>query len=135
VPSPWLDEHRGQLALVGLVLYAGLASLSRPLTAPAAAAVAIPAVVVVVGAGLPRSSPALDGPPPRVRRTAAAWATLLVLAVTWELVAWLHQPAYNVASYDHPTLSVLLDPVTDPWAPRFAVWCCWLYVGYRLVRR
>jgi hypothetical protein len=135
VPTRWLDEHRRQVVLVCLALYAGVASLSRPLTAPAVVAVAVPAVVVLVAAGLPRSPPAPDGPPPRVRRTAAAWATLVALAAGWELVAWLHQPAYNVASYDHPTLSVLLDPVTDPWAPRFAVWCLWLYVGYRLVRR
>lgn len=131
----WVDEHRGRVALVGVVLYAGVASLSRPLTDAAAVAVALPIVVVLVHAGL-RRPPADPGDThPRVRRATVAWGTAVGLAAAWELVAWLHQPAYNVASYDHPTVSILLDPVTETWAPRFAAWCCWLYVGYRLVRR
>jgi hypothetical protein len=63
------------------------------------------------------------------------WATVVALAVGWELAAWLQQPSYNVSSYNHPTLSVLLDPLTAPPMARFVAWCGWLYVGYRLVRR
>jgi hypothetical protein len=123
------------LLVVGLVLYAGVASLTRPLTDAAAVAVAIPALVLLVQAGRSRPPVPAGVAGPRVRRTAAAWGAVVALALAWELAAWLQQPAYNVSSYDHPTASVLLDPVTEPWPLRWVAWCCWLYVGYRLVHR
>ena len=128
-----LDERRAVLVVV--VLYAAVASPTWPATGAAAIAVALPAVVVLVLAGT-RGAAAADRRQigPGVRRTAALWAAVVALAAAWELAAWLQQPAYDVASYDHPTASVLLDPVVDPGIPRFAAWCCWLYAGYRLVR-
>ena len=51
------------------------------------------------------------------------------------VTAWLAQPAYNVVSADHPTISLLLDPLSGSGLPRFVLWSCWLYAGYRLVRR
>lgn len=127
------DERR--VVLVCVVLYAAVASQTRPPTDAAAIAVAVPAVAVLVLAATGRAAAAdrarID---PGVRRTAALWAALVAVAAAWELAAWLQQPAYNVASYDHPTASVLLDPVIEPWAPRFVAWCCWLYAGYRVVR-
>jgi hypothetical protein len=60
---------------------------------------------------------------------------LVLLGGAWELAAWLRQPAYDVASPDHPTLSLLLDPVTGAGPGRFAAWCAWLYVGCRVARR
>jgi hypothetical protein len=102
----------------------------------------VPATAVLVLATRRRpgpGSPAVptDPPPtgPRLRRTAAAWAVLVVLGGAWELASWLRQPAYDVASPEHPTLSLLLDPVTGGGPGRFAAWCGWLYVGWRLVRR
>lgn len=135
VPVRWLDERRRRVALLGIGLYAGLASLSRPFSDAAAVAVAAAGAGVLVLAVLHRP---VAGPPttqPPVRRAALAWATVLALVAVWDLVAWVQQPAYNVASHDHPTISILLDPVTEPLVPRFAAWCCWLYVGVRLVRR
>ena len=79
----------------------------------------------------PRSQP----PRRALRRTAIACATLVVLAGTWELVAWLQQPAYNVASAQHPTISVLLDPVTEAQPGRLLAWASWLAAGWWLVRR
>lgn len=124
------------MVLGGLFLYAAVASLTRPLTDAAVVAVAVPCLVVLVLAARgPSHHARAAGPRPGVGRATAAWAVVVVLAAAWELVAWLQQPAYDVASYDHPTISILLDEVTDPWAVRLAAWCCWLYVGYRLVRR
>lgn len=105
------------------------------MTVAAAVAVGVPAVAVLVLVFLGRRSAERREVAPGVRRAAALWAVLLALAAVWELAAWLQQPAYDVASSDHPTVSVLLDPITEPWLPRFGAWCCWLYVGYRLVRR
>lgn len=132
VRTSWLG-HRA--ALLGVVLYAALAALSEPMTTLAAVAVLVPAVVVLVAACMRRPSPNPESTSPRVRRATLAWGALVVLATAWELMAWLQQPAYNVPSSDHPTISLLLDPVTESGAPRLGVWCCWLYVGYRLVRR
>jgi hypothetical protein len=120
---------------LGVVLYAALAALSEPMTTLAAVAVLVPAVVVLVAACTRRPFPNPESTGPRVRRATLAWGGFVVLAAVWELTAWLQQPAYNVPSSDHPTISLLLDPVTESGAPRLVVWCCWLYVGYRLVRR
>ncbi len=134
--------HRGTLAVAAAVLYAAAASSTSPLTGVATVAVAVPATAALVLASRRRPRPASPAPRtdprpagPRLRRTAAAWAVLVVLGAAWELAAWVRQPAYDVASLDHPTLSLLLDPVTGGGPGRFAAWCAWLYVGWRVVRR
>jgi hypothetical protein len=127
------DDRR--VVLVCVVLYAAVASLTRPLTSAAALAVAVPAVAGLVLVSIARPSVRHGGIDPAVRRTAALWAAVVALGTIWELAAWLQQPAYNVASYEHPTASMLFDPVTQAGIPRFAAWCCWVYVGYRVVRR
>jgi hypothetical protein len=127
------DDRR--VVLVCVVLYAAAASLTRPLTGAAAVAVAVPAVAGVALAGIAHPSAHQEGIDPPVLRTAALWAAVVALGTAWELAAWLQQPAYNVASYEHPTASMLFDPVTQAGIPRFAAWCCWVYVGYRMVRR
>ena len=131
-----LGDRSRWLVLVAMGLYAGGASLTRPQTGAATLAVVVPAAVVLVLAATrrPGGLDAADARPP-LRRTAWAWAAVIVLAAVWELAAWLQQPAYNVASEDHPTVSILLDPLTDAAAPRLLAWCCWLYLGYRTVRR
>lgn len=121
--------------LTCVALYAAVASLTRPLTGAAAVAVAVPVVAGLVLAGISRPSADHGGKDPAVRRTAPMWAAVVALGTAWELAAWLQQPVYNVASYEHPTASTLFDPVTEAGIPRFAAWCCWLYAGYRVVRR
>ena len=130
-------RRRGTLAVAAVALYAAAASLTPPLSVAATVAVVVPATVVLGLAtghrpGLGQQRPGTD---PRLRRTAAAWAVPVVLGAALELAAWLHQPAYNVASPDFPTLSLLLDPVTGGGPGRFVAWCIWLYVGWRVVRR
>jgi hypothetical protein len=116
-----LDRWDG--ALVG---YAALAALCPPLTAGAAAAVALPAVALVVLA-------ARRGPPRRVvlaPRHAAPWVGVLVLFGAWELTAalWGNDAA-------HPTLSLLLDPVLATYPGRVVGWVVWLGAGRWLVTR
>ena len=105
------------------------------MTPLAAVAVLLPCAVVLVLAGAPRTWADTRPAQGRLSRTAWAWGGVVALTALWDLVAWLGQPAYNVASADHPTISLLLDPLTGSPSPRFLLWCCWLYVGYRLVRR
>lgn len=127
-------RNRRLVLLAGGGLYAGLASLTQPMTRTAEIACVAPAALVLALAC--RSSPrgAAQSAVP-VRRTAAAWTTLLAFAAAWELTAWLQQPAYNIPSRDHPTVSVLLDPLTGQGPLRLAAWAAWLWAGWRLVRR
>jgi hypothetical protein len=123
------------LAVIAGVVYAAVATLSRPLTAAAAVAVAIPAAIVLVHSIRWRSRTARAAFTDPRRRTAAAWGAVVMLAAALELVAFSRQPAYNVASPNFPTLSVLLDPLTEAGPSRFALWCCWLWAGWALARR
>jgi hypothetical protein len=144
------------LVLVAGVGYAALAAMTRPLAVTASVAVAVPVVIVLIQAirerpptasRRPRRVPAAASgahagrprPPAALRahrgRTAAAWGAVVVLAAALELVAFFHQPAYNVAAPDFPTLSLLLDPVTEAGATRSLAWCCWLGAGWALVQR
>jgi hypothetical protein len=111
---------------VALIGYAAVAGLCRPLTLPAAVAVAVAAIALVVPAAHRR-------PPPRValgRRQVAPWAVLVALFATWEATAalWGNDDA-------HPTLSLLLAPVLATYPGRLAGWLAWLSVGRWLVRR
>jgi hypothetical protein len=123
---------RSGLAVGVGALYAAAASLSRPLTNAALVAVAVPVVIVFAAAARP--APVVPAGQ-RLRRTAVVWGAVLGLAATVELVAFVRQPAYDVASPELPTLSVLLDPLTGAGPTRFLAWCGWLWVGWRLVRR
>jgi hypothetical protein len=133
-----LHDHapRPGLVVVAGVLYAAVAALTQPLTVPATVAWAVPALAALILAGsrtpAVRHRAAADR---RIQRTAVAWGTILALVVALELAAWLQQPAYNVGSHDHPTISLLLDPILEPWPARLGAWAVWLWVGWRVVRR
>jgi hypothetical protein len=127
------DHQRAALAGAGVV-YAAAAALTRPMTRPAAIACAIPALTVLAAACALRPPRPL-GAGGGTRRTAAAWLVLLVLSAMWELAAWLQQPAYNIPSHDHPTISLLLDPLTEQGPLRLVAWAAWLWAGWRLARR
>ena len=123
---------RSGLAVGAVALYAGVASLSRPFSAAAVVAVAVPLGIVLVRSRRRRPSLPVDVP---LRRTAVAWGAVLGLATVVELVAFVRQPAYDLASPALPTLSVLLDPLTSAGPTRFLAWCGWLWAGWELARR
>ena len=123
---------RSGLAVGAVALYAGVASLSRPFSGAAVVAVAVPVGIVLVRSRRRRPAVPLAVP---LRRTAVAWGAVLGLATVVELVAFVRQPAYDVASPALPTLSVLLDPLTSAGPTRFLAWCGWLWVGWELARR
>jgi len=135
VTSSLLGKRRGALVMAGALVYAAVAALTTPLTTVATVAVLLPSALVLVLAGSGSTRPPTGSLRGGLSRTALAWVAVVTLTALWDLVAWLGQPAYDVASADQPTISVLLDPVTGSPLPRFLLWCCWLYVGYRLVRR
>jgi hypothetical protein len=129
-----LHHRRRAITLAVGGLYAAVAALTEPLTAAATFAWTVPAVVALFATLLRRAPAEPTVRTRRLRRTTLAWGAVAAVAAALELTAWLRQPAYNVASLDHPTVSVLLDPILEPWPVRFAAWCAWLWVGWRLLR-
>ena len=87
-----VDLRRGLAGAAG-VLYAALASLTRPLTGAAAAAVAVPAAIVLTQACRRRAPGPAGAVSARIRRTAVAWGVVVLLAGALELAALSRQPA------------------------------------------
>jgi len=110
-----------------IVVYAALAALCRPLTAPAAVA------VLLAGAALLALAARRQVPPQPVicsRRAVLPWMVLALLLAGWELTAmlWGNDSA-------HPSLSLLLDPVLDTYPGRLVGYLAWLATGRWLVTR
>jgi hypothetical protein len=137
VIAPTILHDHGRSAAVGVGgVYAAVAALTEPLTGVATIAWLIPALIVLIlGGRLAPPTGERSAPVRPLRRTAVAWGAVVAIIVALELTAWLQQPAYNVGSREHPTISLLLDPILEPWPVRFAAWAAWLWVGWRLVRR
>jgi hypothetical protein len=89
--------------------------------------VVIPALAVLLAALLQPSRPA-----PRVdaRVSLAVWLSLVAVALTWQLVAYLSSPRR-----DHPTLSTIADDVMSDRPGRAFVFLLWLALGWSLVAR
>jgi hypothetical protein len=110
-----------------IIGYALLAALARPLTAPAVLAVAAPGVLLlVVRARRPVAGPAA----PLARGATVAWSAVAAGVAAWWLVAFTWGN-----DVDHPTLSLLLDPVFDTYPGRLLGWLVWLGAGRWLVTR
>jgi hypothetical protein len=108
-------------------LYAMLAALCRPLTAPAVV------VVLVPGAALLALATWQYRPQGRTvcsRRSVVPWVVLAVLFGGWELTAavWGNDST-------HPTFSLLLAPALETYPGRVVGWLAWLGAGRWLVSR
>jgi hypothetical protein len=123
-----------------ILLYAALAALCRPLTAPAAVVVLLPGAALLALMAWRRPPPGRAvrlgwrrTPPGRAvcsRRSLVPWAVLVLLFGGWELTAalWGNDSA-------HPTFSLLLDPVLETYPGRLLGWLAWLGLGRWLVSR
>jgi hypothetical protein len=128
----WIGFRRSTPLLLGVTgAYAALAAMTKPNTAPALVAVAVPAVVV---ARMAMDRPtATSDEPPRLRRAALWWGAIVTIALLWEAAAYLGE--HTVGQYQYPTLSVLAEPALQNPVVRFGAWLLWLWAGWRLVRR
>lgn len=100
-------------------------------SAPVILAVAIPGLLILPLAwrvGPPRP----DG---RAGPGKWVWAGVMVLICLWELVSFLAQPDPRTDSYDHPTLSAILNPLFQSTPVRTLVLIAWLAIGLWLARR
>jgi len=120
------------LVLVFVLAFSWIAAGYRPFTQPMNAAVALPALVLVVvswrrsdfgkssGADLVRPS----------RAGTAIWVVLLAVLTAWELAAYASSPRH-----DHPTLSSISDSLMSVHLGRAAAFLGWLVVGWALFVR
>jgi hypothetical protein len=116
-----------------IAAYAALGTMLEPQTWPAAIAVIAPTGVIAI-ASLYRHQPSDEDESPPTRRGIWVWSVVITAGLLWEAWAFFHQPAWDVANHDYPTLSVLLGPAFEHDAVHFAAWSVWLYAGLRLVR-
>ncbi|HEV2780817.1 MAG TPA: hypothetical protein VGX25_15640 [Actinophytocola sp.] len=123
-----------RVALVaGAVGLAALGASFRTHSWPSTITVLISTVVLLVLAI--RRPPASLGHTPRLRRGLILWSVLLAAALAWEAYAFVRQPDWSRPSYDHPTISTLLDPILEQGPLRIVGWLVWLGAGWRLVTR
>jgi hypothetical protein len=140
-PDQPLLPHRGpgsrsrgeRVVLVGAaLLFAGTVSSWHLYTWPITGA-----VVAVALAGLavgwrgpltaPVRAPVLD------RVGTGLWVAVAVAAGLWELFALSQQPSLTLGSYDHPTVSVLMDSVLSTHLGRALALLAWLGLGWFLL--
>jgi hypothetical protein len=132
-PSPVRQTNRSVAGtvLVGFacLLYGWVIGHWSPPSVPLTVALVLPGVVVLalaLRAGHP--------PRPSVRPGWWSWALVGVLICVWELAAFLQQTSPDQGSFDHPTLSVILDPMFAVPLPRSLLLAGWLAVGLLLAR-
>jgi hypothetical protein len=68
-------------------------------------------------------------------RGVRAWAAVFLALALWELTNLLLQPSLTEGSSDHPTISVLMDPVLATHAGRSLFLALWLWLGWFLLER
>jgi|SRR6266567_907741 len=129
--------RRPLLIVTGLAvgaLYAALVGSFARYSWPATAAVlGLGAIVLAVGWRESRRWRPVPGKLPMPG--AMLWGGLLVAGGLWELAALLQQPSLTVASYTHPTISSLTDPLLGTHAGRSLALATWLALGWFLVER
>jgi hypothetical protein len=114
--------------------YAWVAGSFQRFSWPATMAVFVPGAVALA---LALRAPA--GPRRPARRInprgGALWLGLFLAFCLWEVVAFLYQPSPTVGSLDHPTLSVLTDPILAHHPARSLALLGWLGIGRAVLRR
>jgi hypothetical protein len=131
-------EARGGLTLAAAAVYAWVAGGFDRFSWPATVGVFLPGTVALAAAARRRPAPPPGRLPPARHvdpRGAALWLGLFLAFCVWELAAFVHQPSSTVGSWDHPTLSVLADPVLASHPARSLALFGWLAMGWSLLRR
>lgn len=112
-----------------VVVYCWIAGGFESFTWQASVAVLVPGLTIFA---LGISRPPDQRPVPRRigRRGAAYWAVPLLSFCVLEIVDDLLG-----STYEHPTLSILMDPVFDAHVWRSIGYLLWIVVGWALVKR
>ncbi len=119
--------------LVAAVLYALLVGSFDRFSWPMSVAVMLPGAAAVV---LAWEGPLRERPRPRIDpRGVLPWAAVFLALALWELTNLLLQPTLTEGSYDHPTLSVIMDPILATYPGRAAFLGLWILLGWFLLER
>lgn len=119
-------------ALAFVLLVAAFPRFSWPATI---AVVAVASWAVAKGAQMPTSSRTENTASDHCSRLGlAVWAIAFCAGALWELAALLQQPSLREGSYDHPTISVLMDSLLSGYWGRVLVLSLWLGFGWFLMR-
>lgn len=117
--------------LGGTIAFAWVGSGFEAFSQAAFLAVLLPALLVAGVAMLQARRPASLTLPARL--ALGWWGALLLAGLLWEAYAFMCQPTLTTPSFDHPTLSVMLDPMLEHRGARFLGWFIWLHVGRHLL--
>ncbi len=128
---PWLGPRPARSLLVGgiVVVYAWVASASAPFSTRALISVLIPgAILGAIAYGRP---PGRIPPPESIDVAGFSyWMVALALLFEWEASAFRAG-----ATWWHPTLTDLINPLLTPHPVRSAAFVLWLAAGWGLVKR
>ncbi|MFB3739787.1 MAG: hypothetical protein ACE14W_12605 [Candidatus Velamenicoccus archaeovorus] len=117
--------------VAGGALYAVLVGWFGRFSWPLTVGVAVPGALAVAAAW---RTPAGPAPTPLDPVGKAAWLAVFLSLAAWEVQALLQQPSITTSSWDHPTLSTLMDPILAGHLGRSATMIVWLALGGYLLR-
>lgn len=127
-PTNRPDTYAVAGVVLGCALYGWVVGHWTPNTVPVRLAVAVPGLLIIPFAWrVPAVSRKLPGRP-------WLWALAGVLVCLWELTSFLFQPDPTMGVYEHPTLSVILDPLFSTASLRSILVGVWLALGVALFR-
>jgi hypothetical protein len=118
------------LVVVAIGIYAWVAAALHPFTLGEEIMVAIPALLVFVGAWRPMRRAGSVDRARASRVSVAVWLLLVGVAVGWELFAY-----FSSTRDQHPTLSVIADEIMSVHAGRALLFLGWLALGWVLITR
>lgn len=125
-----LERGRWIAVAIGIALLGALFGVH---TLPLTALTGVVGILVVGWAWLSQPDGSVAVSPPL--GGLLVWGGVLLALGLWELTALLGQPTLAEASYEHPTISYLLDPILGTFAGRAIGLALWAAAGRSLVRR
>lgn len=135
LPKPRPSPLRARRLLAAGTVVAGLVLILTPRHGTADAAAVGLLGLAVLAAAWPDPPARLEEQPRRARRSAVLWATIAVAIAAWELLAFLLGLPSATASFRHPAISDLLDPVADTAGGRVVLVTAWALAGLALLNR
>lgn len=127
-----LNRRQRVVAAATLALYSLLAGQWAVDTWPMRVAMIVPGVLFGILVAV--SPPTRDRAAPAIRTGWIPWCAVLVAIALWELASFVQQPNPIDDSYQHPTISAIVEPWLGTWGGRAIFLLLWLAAGFWLLR-